>query len=52
MARKELTLIQLDERAKAIVIMINRGLSLQEVADIFRVSKSLIQQLYDANKKK
>lgn len=50
MTRKSLTQIQSEERAKAMVRMIERGLSLQETADIFNCSKPLVQQIYDSNK--
>lgn len=47
-SKKGFTAIQLYERTKAIVTMKADGLSYQEIADLFHISKSLVQQLCEA----
>ena len=46
----DLNSVQLWARQKAIWTMHNDGLSLQEIADIFRVSKPLVQKLVDSGR--
>ena len=50
----KLTPIQTETRAKMITLAYNRGLSLQEISDLFSsgLSKSRVWQIYIANNKK
>jgi transposase len=41
----KLTPVQQDERRRAVIDMFERGFSMQEIAEIFQVSKSSIQRV-------